>query len=290
MTAVASLPVSSDRRPRDFRIEDEDGHAVTLRAIEWSSRDPRSVLLLHGGGANAEWWSHVAPAMTQAGRVLALDLRGHGDSDFTPGRYGLGIFASDVASVVESLGTSVALVGASMGGLVAMLVAARSARVERLVVVDSPLRPPPEVSERRNRLATPKRYSSREEAISRFRLVPAGTTAAPALIRRVAEHSVRRCPDGTWTLRFDPSVFSSPRRRGAEAVTSRLRVPLLYLRGERSEVVSEEAAAELADSVPGARVETIAGAHHHLFLDDPRAFLSLVLPFLGERDAAGEAR
>jgi pimeloyl-ACP methyl ester carboxylesterase len=275
-----------NRRPREFVVEDGDGRTVTLRAVEWGSPRAHRIVLLHGGGANAEWWSHVAPRLTGAGAVLALDLRGHGESDATPGRYGLGIFASDVTSIVDRLGESVSLVGASMGGLVAMLVAARSDRIDRLVVVDSPLEPPADGNERRKRLGTPKRYATRDEAISRFRLIPPATNADPALIRRIAEHSVRRSADGTWTLKFDSSVFSAARKQGAEAVGPRIRVPLLYVRGERSEIVSEESARRLVQSIPGSRVETIPGAHHHLFLDDPEAFLALVLPFLAERNGS----
>ncbi|MGH7895289.1 MAG: alpha/beta fold hydrolase [Candidatus Binatia bacterium] len=272
------------RSTREFVIAVDGRPPITIRGIEWRSSDPRPILFLHGGGANAEWWADVAPAFTDLGTVIALDLRGHGDSDWPPGGpYGFTAFGGDVLAVIEQIGRPVALVGASMGGLVAMFVAARSPLVERLVVVDSPLRPATGVSERRKRMSTPKRYASREEAIDRFRVLPSGTLGDPATVRRIAERSIRELPDGTWQLKYDPAIFSSGRRGGAASVASRIRAPLLFLRGERSDLVSEEDVANLRELVPAARTLTLAGANHHLFLDDPEGFVALIRPFLAER-------
>lgn len=269
------------RSSRAFRVAASGAPAVTLRAIEWSSSHPRPIVFLHGGGANAEWWADVAPRFTDLGTPIALDLRGHGDSDAPPeGPYGFSAYGSDVIAVLEALARPAVLVGASMGGLVGMYVAARSQSVERLVVVDSPLQASQGVSERRRRMSTPKRYASREEAISRFRILPSGTRASPATIRRIAEHSFRELPDGTWQLKYDPTMFSGPPRKSAEATAAKIRIPLLYLRGENSELVGEESVSELRALVPDARVVTMPDTGHHLFLDDPEGFVEIVRDFL----------
>jgi len=275
---------AAERSTREFIVHPNGDEAITIRGIEWRSADPRPILFLHGGGANAAWWSHVAPAFRDVGTPIALDLRGHGDSDWPPGGpYGFSAFGSDILAVIEQIGRPVALVGASMGGLVCLFVAARSARVARLVVVDSPLRPAPGVSERRRRMSTAKVYASRVEAIARFRILPSGTTADPSVVRGIAERSFRERPDGTWELKYDPGVFSSGRRGGAQSVAARVHAPLLFLRGEHSALVTDEDVRELLSLVPSAESVTMPGAHHHLFLDDPERFVALVRPFLAAR-------
>ncbi len=279
-TASAALA----RRVLEFAVGPAGSASLTIRGIEWPSSDPRPILFLHGGGANAEWWADVAPRFRDVGRAIALDLRGHGDSDAPAGGpYGFTAFGGDVLAVLRDLGRPAALVGASMGGLVAMYVAARTPLVERLVVVDSPLRPAPGVSERRRRLSTPKRYASREEAVSRFRILPSGTSAAPATVRRIAERSIRELSDGTWQLKYDPSMFIGARRRGVESVAAKIKAPLLFLRGEKSDLVTEDSLHDLQTAVPHAQVRTLAGTNHHLFLDDPEGFVAAVHPFLAAR-------
>ena len=260
---------------------DGGGHAtVRLHALEWPSAAPRVLVFLHGRAAHAHWWDHVAPAFLDTHRVLALDLRGHGESEHTPGRYGRGAFAHDVRAVLDALGGPVDVVGASMGGRVAIQAVADHSRVGRLVLVDVPAHRPRNVPRFRGLLGTPRPYASRAEALRRFRLMPPGTTAAPELLARIAEHSIRPLEDGHWTVKFDRRMFRDPPAHTADDIFAHIPCPTLIVRGEHSPILPVAGAAMLLARLPDARLVTIPGAYHHVFLDDPEAFVAAVRTFL----------
>jgi 3-oxoadipate enol-lactonase len=97
------------------------------------------MVLLHALGDRAARWEPVTTQFAAGFRVFALDLRGHGDSDW-PGTYSFELMCRDVLGFLDQLGLSrVTLVGHSMGGAVAYLVAMRQPeRVRRLIVEDAP--------------------------------------------------------------------------------------------------------------------------------------------------------
>jgi len=256
-----------------------------LNLLEWPSAPERRplLLLLHGGGAHAHWWDHVAPVLATTHRVVALDFRGHGDSEHTPGRYGLDRLVTHVEALIDHLGGhQAAVVGASMGGQVAMRAASRSCRIRRLCIVDVPPGAPPEALAHRDRLRTRKRYASYDEGLARFRLVPPETRAASTLLAHVAACSLRVTADGGWTLKFDPAVFAGAAPETPEGLLKRIACPCLVVRGELSGLLSAEMAAAMAGAIPDARLATIPGAHHHVFLDNPGAFVNAIAAFLME--------
>ena len=126
------------------RFFEVDG--IKVHYLDWGG-DPRkrTIVLLHGGAAHAHWWDYVAPELTDHGRVLALDFRGHGRSQWSPERhYGPPAYIEDVRGLLDLLGTRVVLVGHSMGGAVAQWCALTfPEKIAALVIVDAPAGPPP---------------------------------------------------------------------------------------------------------------------------------------------------
>ena len=117
---------------------------LTLVGDEWNRSgadlDRPTILMLHGGGQNRFSWKNTGAVLAEHGfHVIALDARGHGDSDRAPGgEYTVDALARDVAAVLDQIGRPVVLIGASMGGLTG-IVAARKAgprKVSGLVLVD----------------------------------------------------------------------------------------------------------------------------------------------------------
>ena len=157
---------------------------LKLHYLDWGG-DPnkRTFVLLHGGAAHAHWWDGVAPLLTPYGRVLALDFRGHGRSQWArPPIYGPPAYLDDVRGLIESLGTRVVLVGHSMGGAVAQWVAVTHPELlESLIIVDAPHGPPPMLRRlmwrwrRKSQGGTRPELRTAADIIKKFRLQPPET-------------------------------------------------------------------------------------------------------------------
>lgn len=207
--------------------------------------DAPPLVLLHAMGENAADWEAVSPALARSRRVYALDLRGHGRSDW-PGEYSLELMQADVLGFLDALGLgSVDLIGHSMGGVVAYLLAQDCPqRVSRLVLEDVPVPRPREPT-------TP----TRPDGALTF-----DWEMVPAVRRQIDE------PDPRWLRRL-----------------SRINAKTLVLAGGPRSHVSQDGVAELARRIPGARAATIPVGHliHHAA---PEAFVEAVSAFLGEHD------
>jgi pimeloyl-ACP methyl ester carboxylesterase len=252
---------------------------VFLHALHRGDESRRPLVLLHGGGANAHWWDHLAPALAARFRVVALDFRGHGDSDH-PALVEPGGFARDLAALLTHLGArEPLLMGHSMGGHIALEHAARSGGVRALVAIEV-VRGAPSRERRAMRLALAARrsYRTREDAIARYRFLPPAPHASEALRASIAAHSVGQEPDGRFAFKFDPRWFGLPPSPPPEL--ARVRCPTLIVRGAESPLLSEEGAAAFAAEIPMAQVAVVERAGHNLHLDQPAAFLAAVLPFL----------
>jgi pimeloyl-ACP methyl ester carboxylesterase len=272
-------------RSERFSTPSLDG--VALHAIHHGDPDRPPLVLLHGGGANAHWWDEVAPALAERFHVVALDFRGHGDSDAPEPRPGA--FGRDLVGLLEHLGApGAALLGHSMGGHVALGHAARygGARRPRALVAVDVARGAGTRTRRMMRLALAARrsYRTREEAVARFRFLPPAPGAPEALRARIASASVREEPDGRFGFKFDPRWFALPPEEGPEL--AHVASPTLLVRGAESPLLSREGALALASEIRGARLVEIEGAGHNVHLEQPGRFLAAVLAFLtGVRDS-----
>jgi pimeloyl-ACP methyl ester carboxylesterase len=262
---------------------------VTLAAIHFGDPSLPPLVLLHGAGANAHWWDHLAPRLARDFHVVALDFRGHGASDF-PEALLPGAFRDDLEALLEHLGDpDAALVGHSLGAHVALGHAAACPGTRALVLLD-PSRGASASRKRATRLALSLRptYAGRADALERFQFLPAPARVDEALRAAIAEHSVREEADGRFGFRFDPRWFVVPDRERADP--RRVAAPTLILRGAESPLLTAEGAAALAGEIPNARLVEIPGAGHHLQLERPDACLAALEPFLRAHHGGAERR
>lgn len=276
----ATVRPVTDRRSERFTRPELDG--VHLHATHWGSADRPVVVLAHGGGANGHWWGGVGPVLAAAFHVVALDFRGHGESDF-PERIAEGDFERDLHAVLEHLAApDAALVGHSMGGEVVLRVAASGRARPRGAVLIDLARGRSEQDRRilRRALTIRHAYRSREEAVDRFRFVPQAVHAADALRLEIASRSVHQESDGRWSFKADPAwVDAVPRGPVSEAAVT---CPTLFVRGAESGVCSEQGALELVAALPRGRLVTIPRAGHHVHVDAPEAAVREIRRFLHE--------
>jgi len=258
---------------------------VTLHYLEWGDRAKPPLILLHGGSAHARWWDHIALVLAHDFRVLALDLRGHGDSSWVGGEsaYQIEDYVADLSEFVSRLALpAFVLVGHSLGGFIAMSYASiYPAHVRALVVIDIG----PRIGGSRfmrllRRMPSPV-YADEADVYARFRLLPQETSATPALLHHVAWHSVRQQRDGCFALKFDRATLGRE-PRDLRAQLPSIHCPTLIFRGSESHNLSTEALAGIVRLCPQARGREIAGAGHHVFLDNPEEFLTAVQNFVSE--------
>ena len=274
------------RSARSRRIE---LRGLGLRVLEWGGPHPSGVLLLHGGAAHAHWFDAVAAALAEGRHVVALDQRGHGESDWAePPAYATRDFVADLLGILEGLGWERAvLVGHSMGGHNAIAAAAwHPERVKGLVIVDSrPTIPAERLAQMKERGARPlRRHPTVDAAVATFRLLPSDTVAEPPLLAHLARESVS-WRDGAVSLRFDPACYAAREPVDAWPLLARIAAPTLVVRGERSPILPRPMADRLCAEISGARFAEIADAYHHLVLDRPAPFVVALRGFLANLDA-----
>ena len=267
---------------------------VTLVADEWnrgSAADTAAptIVMLHGGGQNRHSWHKTGQILADRGyHVVALDTRGHGDSDRAPNAdYALETLAGDALAVIEAIGRPVALIGASMGGLTGLLVADQAGpqRVTKLVLVDVVPRYEKDGSAR-----------IRDFMFSHIDGFDSLEQAADAVAEYLPHRTKPRNPeglkknlrfrDGRWYWHWDPAMMTKPgddpalRTEKLEAAAIGLQIPILLIRGKLSDVVSTEGVEDFLAKVPQARFVELSGAGHTAAGDDNDAFSAAVVEFV----------
>lgn len=239
-----------------------------VHARVWGDRSHPGLVLVHGGLAHSGWWDHVAPQLARSHRVVALDLSGHGDSDWRP-TYGMSTWAQEVMAVAEALieGPPV-VIGHSMGGWVALTAGVEHGeRLAGVLVIDSPLfDQPPEEAEVAHRRQPTRVYADLEEAVARFRTAPPQDVLLPFVVRHVAEQSLRAVRGG-WTWKFDPSFWGQ--RESIRDLLPHVSCRGAFFRCEHGLItpaMGEQIRHLLAERIP---VIELPDTGHHPMLDRP---------------------
>jgi pimeloyl-ACP methyl ester carboxylesterase len=257
-----------------------------LRALEWGEPGRPGLCFLHGGSAHAHWFDGVAPGFADRYHVVALDQRGHGESQWPAvPAYATPDFVADLVAVADALGWErMSLVGHSMGGHNAMSCAGwHPDRIAALVIADSRPALPADRLDRMHRRGHrgPWRHESLTTALASFRLLPRETVADPAFLEHLARQGIVE-RDGRFLYRFDPACNGERRPVDAWPLLERITAPTLLVRAEHSPVLTREMAEEMIKRIARVGVEEIPGAYHHLVLDAPEAFTAVLDRFLGE--------
>lgn len=268
------------------------GSDLNLAADAAGPPDAPTLLFLHGSGQTRQSWSSALAGAIQRGyRAISVDLRGHGDSEWSPdGEYTLDKFAADIRNVIDQLDDEPVVVGASLGGLIGMMIAAAPPpRLRALVLVDITAR---------------VEMSGANEVIAFMDSAPNGFASLEAAAAAVAAYLPHRPPpknsnglkrnlrlrNGRYYWHWDPAFIQMGRDSQGklradgpnqlEAFARAIDIPTLLVRGSRSRIVSEAGAREFLEMVPHAEFVDIAGAHHMVAGDANDAFNDAVFDFI----------
>jgi pimeloyl-ACP methyl ester carboxylesterase len=256
---------------------------------DWGNTAAQALICLHGFASHAHSWDTFAEAMRDHYHVLALDQRGHGETEWA-NDYHADRRVEDLEAFVDALGSSrFVLLGLSMGGRVAFQYAAKHPRqVERLVIVDIAPETDPRGTRRiQDGLQAKDIFQDPEEA---FQLARRANPRPPddELRHRVLS-GLKQLDDGTWTFRYDVHLRDGS---GARVMSTPVEIqhmwtslaniscPTLLVRGTDSDVLSPELAERMVRSIPDCRLVEVPDSGHSVPLDNPSGFLAAVKTFL----------
>lgn len=263
------------KQEAEVRNVEVEGAQVSYRAWGLDQTDKPGLILVHGVLAHARWWDHIAPSFADRFRVVALDFTGMGDSARRP-TYSRPQYARELAGVARHAGLrNGVLVAHSFGATPALYAALHFPDLfERVIAIDARVfreHTGKHLPGRQERI-----YATREEAVSRYRLIPPSAGLHPDILGYVAWHSVAPSSDG-WRWKFDPETIDPVDRWGMvdEMRFKPLAVDLIY--GGESSFMTAENIANFLHHMPdcGAPVE-IPLANHHIMLEQPAALIAAI--------------
>jgi pimeloyl-ACP methyl ester carboxylesterase len=268
---------------------------LSLAVREWSRRG-LPCILIHGFGDASCVWDHLAVRLATQFRVIAVDLRGHGDSDWDPeARYDTETFVADLADIVSAYGfEEMVLVAHSLGADVAVrFTAGNVSRIRGLVIVDYG----PELEKAgidelvRNFITLPRTFASAEDYVQW--LIERRPLADPSQLRHFARCNLRQTSPQALELKSDATLATRSQISNFEAVDgfyccpglspalARIKCPTLVVRGMGSGILRHAVASRMVErTLADGRLTTIPAAGHSVMMDNPVEFSATVTNFL----------
>jgi esterase len=275
-------------------VKAQDKHltvnGVRLHYLDWGTEGKTPLICLHAHTTHARIWDDFAEAMSPYYHVLAVDQRGHGESEWADTGYARDRYVEDLAAFADALELSrFVLVGCSMGGWNSMLyTVANPDRVERVVLVDIAPEPSPEHrAQAAKRPPTPMEFPSFDAVLDWIR--QGNPWATEARIRKDVEAKVRQREDGRWTWKADPALFNtmlpdmtdpSMIERYWKAVEA-IPCPIMEVRGAESILVSDDTLERMKQVGQQVTSVDVPGAGHVVSVDKPQEFIEATRSFLG---------
>lgn len=258
-------------------------NGLRIHYLDWGRQGRQPLLLLHGIGRVAHNFDHLAPHFRDDYDVIAVDMRGHGDSDWHPeGAYLVEDYVQDIEALVDELKLrNIVFWGASTGGRVAQVFAGmHPERVAAVIVEDVGPERPKEVSDRRSsRMSAEENgWATRDELFAltktRYALTPDAT------LRNFVEHGSRQRADGRIVWKCDRAITKGFVPTELWRFIRNIKAPIIYILGGASQIVPPETQQQLKETLPQVRIISMPGLGHYPSDEKPAEFLAIVDGFL----------
>jgi pimeloyl-ACP methyl ester carboxylesterase len=279
--------------PFEDRFVEVEG--CRIHYLRWGKAGRPGLLLVHGGYAHAHWWDFIAPFFAEHYCVAALDLSGMGDSGYRS-KYSGPLFAREVIEVCSDAGFAKrpVVVAHSFGAYVALQAAAIYGKeLTGVILADLPFRPPKlqqEFDSKRRPVKRKEVYPDLATALGRFKLIPPQPCDNQFILEYIARHSLAKVKGG-WTWKFDDQLFNGFRAGNVAEDLAKAACHVAAVYGQKSVLFPPEIVQYTARLLENrGRFVSIPGVHHHLFLEQPFAFMDVVRSLLAQWDGSATGR
>lgn len=258
-------------------------NGLRIHYLDWGTNGRQPLILLHGIARVAHTFDHLAPHFSKGYHVIAVDMRGHGDSDWDPqGAYLVEDYVKDIEGLVTQLNLrNIVLWGNSTGGRVAQVFAgAHPEMVSAVIVEDVGPERPREISDRRaTRMSQEEKgWASVDELLVQMKKDNPRTSEQ--VLRTLAQYGSKQGADGRIIWKRDPAIGRGFVPTELWRNVRQIKAPIVYILGGGSTIVPAETQEQLRQALPQVQIVTMPGLGHYPSDEKPEDFLAIAEKFL----------
>jgi len=260
-------------------------NGLRLHYLDWGSSDKPPFIMLHGISRVAHQFDHIATQFKNDYHVMAIDMRGHGDSAWSPdAAYLVEDYVKDLEGFVEQLNLSgLVLLGNSTGGRVVQVYAGlHPDRVARLIVEDVGPERPNDIAAAFQRQVQQEAngWASEDELVESLKRSNAKTPEP--ILRSYAHFGSKRRDDGRIVWKRDPNLARGFIETDLWRFVREIKTPTIYILGGASRIVPAETQQKLKETLPGVQIVVMPGLGHYPDQEATEEFLRIAKTFLGK--------
>jgi esterase len=259
-------------------------NGLRIHYMEWGTPGRPPLIMLHGIGRVARTFDHIAPHFADKYHVLAVDMRGHGDSAWDPkGAYLVEDYVKDIEGLAQQLRLrNIVIWGNSTGGRVAQVFAGMHPDLVAAVISEDvgPERPREIADGMTNRLKQEdeRGWASEDELFAQLKKGSART--GEDILRAYVRYGSKRRPDGRIIWKRDPAIGNGFIPTELWRFVREIKSPIIYILGGRSTIVPAETQEQLKKTLAQVQIVTIPDTGHYPSEEKPKEFLTTVDKFL----------
>ena len=286
--ALGGAITDADQTPSTLPVDhvlDVDG--LRIHYVDWGDSTKPPLVMVHGLDRVARTFDHLATHFNSRYHVLAVDMRGHGDSGWDPkGRYLVEDHVGDLEGVVRQLGLrNIVLWGNSTGGRVVQVFAGKHPElVSRVISEDVGPERPRQIADSYSRRVQQEQAGWASEGDLLAQLRKANPRMSAAVLEPYVRYGTTRRPDGRIIWKRDPQLVNGFVATDLWRFVRNITSPILYVLGGQSRIVPPETQAELKKALPQAQIVTMPGLGHYPSDERPAEFVAIVDRFLQGRN------